>query len=379
MNGRREFVVQAAAAVAGMALGGCRGVRGTAPALAGDFAWGVLLHLGSNMWGDWTPDGKYPTSAEEERRMFPDPKPRKNGSYKCVVRDYVGADIPLWNDLTVQMKNEGLNLVMIDIGEAYAYPSHPELHVRGSWSPERMRQELARLRGMGLEPIPKLNFSTGHDIWLREYHYLTSTPKYYEVVADVIRDVCEVFDCPRYFHLGFDEEVPAAVKERSLAVMRQGDLWWHDFNFCVREVERHGSRAMIWSDMICANRDEYLKRMSKGVLQSPWYYGKDFSEKNVTWDPEYEKKADFSVQRNLAASIGLLADAGFDVMPCTSNWNSDEAMSALIGYCRKRIDPARLKGFLDAPWFMTLECQRRKLTESIRIFADARREHYSAL
>jgi hypothetical protein len=43
------------------------------------------------------------------------------------------------------------------------YPSHPELAVKGSWSPEKMKSELARLRALGLEPIPKRNFSASHD------------------------------------------------------------------------------------------------------------------------------------------------------------------------------------------------------------------------
>lgn len=378
MNGRREFIFNAAMAGAGAMLGGCRSMStaGTAPALAGDFAWGVLLHLGSNMWGDWTPDGKYPTSIVEEREMFPNPKPRKNGSYPGVVRDYLGADEKVWTDVTGEMRKEGMNLVMIDVGEAYAYPSHPELWVKGSWDADKLRGELNRLRGMGLEPVPKLNFSAGHDIWLRQYHYMTSTPKYYEVVADLIRDTCEVFDSPRYFHLGFDEEVFVAVKNRSMAVMRQRDLWWKDLNFCIGEVERHGARAMIWSDKICGGRKEFLAKMSKGVLQMPWYYGTGFTEANCKWDESFEDKQDWSIQRNLVASIGELADAGFDMIPCTSNWSSDAASEAMLSYCKKRVDSKQLKGFLSAPWFMTLECQRKKLTEAVQLFGAAKRKVY---
>ena len=207
---------------------------------------------------------------------------------------------------------------------------------------------------------------------------MTSSRKYYEVVADLIRDVCEVFDRPRYFHLGFDEEVAAAVKGRKLAVMRQGDLWWKDFNFCVREVERHGTRAMLWSDKICGGKEDFLKRMSKGVLQVPWYYGVDFSEEKLTWKPEFETSQEWSVQRNLASSIIVLAEAGFDVMPCTSNWSHDGAADAMIGFCKRRVDPAHLKGFLTAPWFMTREGQDRKLKDGIRLFAAAKRKHYPA-
>ena len=375
---RREFLCRSALAGAGALVSGWATASVPAPARAGDFAWGVLLHLGFNMWDDWSPSGTYPTSPEEDLKMFPTVEKRKNGSVKGHYRDYMAADIPLWKDVTTEMSAQKLNLVLIDVGEAFAYPSHPELWVKGSWNPDQMRAELRRLRSLGLEPIPKLNFSTGHDIWLKQYHYMTSTKKYYGVVADVIRDVCEVFETPRYFHLGFDEETPAAVKNRQMAVLRQGDLWWHDLEFCIREVECHGSRAMIWSDNVCAGKDAYLKRMSKGVLQVPWYYGTDFTKKRTTWDPAFEKKTDWSVQRNLAASIGVLADAGFDVLPCTSNWSSDAASEAMLAYCKGRVDPKRLKGFITAPWFMTIPQQREKLMDSVRIFAAAKRKVYPA-
>jgi ABC-type polar amino acid transport system ATPase subunit len=64
---RREFIKAASLAGAGAVAGGCLTSRNKlcAPALAGDFAWGALLHLGCNMWGDWTPRGKYPQTKEE--------------------------------------------------------------------------------------------------------------------------------------------------------------------------------------------------------------------------------------------------------------------------------------------------------------------------
>ena len=66
------------------------------------------------------------------------------------------------------MAAKGLNTVVIDLEEALSYPSHPELAVKGTWGVERFRRKLEQLRAKGLEPIPKLNFSTTHDIWLKE-------------------------------------------------------------------------------------------------------------------------------------------------------------------------------------------------------------------
>ena len=70
MNTRREFLKNAGAFSAGTALAGC--LSQSADRIAsgnGGFVWGSLLHLGSNMWKDWIPGVKYPSSREEEARL----------------------------------------------------------------------------------------------------------------------------------------------------------------------------------------------------------------------------------------------------------------------------------------------------------------------
>lgn len=46
----------------------------------------------------------------------------------------------------------------------------------------------------------------------------------------------------------------------------------------------------MWSDAIWTGREECLRRMSKGVLQTNWYYRSDFSPKKLAWNAEFEKK-----------------------------------------------------------------------------------------
>ena len=188
----------------------------------GKMVWGLMMQLGHNMWGEEPLVGEPKT--EEERDRY--------------ARDFNRTDEKLWHEVTEYAAKKGVNLLLIDLGEGMVYPSHPELAVKGSWSPEKMKAELARLRGLGIEPIPKLNFSASHDAWLKEYSRKVSTPEYYKVCADVIRDVCEIFGKPRLFHLGWDEEKMVAQRRSRLAVVRQGDLWWHDFMFTVNEVDR---------------------------------------------------------------------------------------------------------------------------------------------
>ncbi len=314
--------------------------------------YGMLLHLGMNMWSDipvgtppfakprYTPPKEFFDKYGEVYRRSKELKGRA---------DFMRFEEPMWREITAKMVELGMNFVMIDIGEGLVYPSHPELAVKGSWSVEKMRAELKRLRAMGLEPIPKLNFSTTHDIWLGEYARMVSTPTYYRVVADLIRDVCEVFDKPRFFHLGYDEEDYDHQSGDFYCAVRQGELWWHDFLFTVKEVERHGVRPWIWSDKIWHHREEFCKRVPKTVLQSNWYYLGDFNP---------DKK---SALYPMVHAYDWLEEAGYDQVPCVSNvgyWHLQTYNNPklTIDYCRDvaKVAPERFKGLMMAPWVSTM-------------------------
>lgn len=292
--------------------------------------WANLLHLGYNMWEDW---------------KVPEP----HRSHGRSARPYLRFHDTLWNDLTRQMADAGMNMVVIDLGEGVQYGSHPEIAVENAWSPERLQTELARLRGMGLEPIPKLNFSTAHDAWLGEYQRMVSTPKYYEVLHDLISEVTQLFDTPRFFHLGMDEETCGHQKFHQFVCVRQGDLWWHDFHFMVNEVEKAGSRPWIWSDFIWDHQEEFLQKMPKSVVQSNWYYNVAFE--NFSGERAERQKAIVDAYRKLEAH-------GFDQIPTGSNHSHDENMELTVDFCRKNIAPERLLGFMTAPWRRTVETSR---------------------
>ena len=173
---RREFLKLSASATA-VGMAGCATKPTIAPWTGKDKIKAVLLHLGHNMWCEWLPDDMMKT-AEIKEKYRPTLKLRNKDEQ--------------WRRVTARMAERKLNMLVIDIGEGLAYPSHPELAIEGSWSPDKLRDEIIRLRGMGIEAIPKLNFSATHDGWLKDYHRMLTLPKYYEVVKDVIRDVAEV-------------------------------------------------------------------------------------------------------------------------------------------------------------------------------------------
>ena len=281
--------------------------------------YGLLIHLGRNMWA-----------------------PHK-------AADHVRCDEKVWQEITEHMADVGANMLVIDLGEALFYPSHPELAVKGTWSPEKMRKELKRLRGLGIEPIPKLNFSTSHDAWLKDYARMISTDEYYKVVSDVIRDTADIFDRPRFFHLGWDEEKEKiqTVNKFEYMVMRQGNLWWHDMLFTVGEAERYGARGWIWSDYEWMHKDEFLLKCPRSVVQSHWFYSSGFGSPER--DDKKMREAPWAEPHTLCV-FKELEEAGFDQICCGSNIYNSNNFPDLVRHCLKTVSPRHLLGFLNAPW-----------------------------
>ena len=332
---RLDFLKSVSAGAAGVALGGCAAKfpGGHARLAAPKFMWAYLAHFGMKMW--------------ERRIHYADLK----------------VDDSMWKSLTERAAKIGVNVFVIDLGEGMVFPSHPELAVRGSWSPERMKDEIARLRGMGLMAVPKLNFSSSHDQWLGPWRPYLSTPEYFKVCSEVIRDVAEVFDESPLFHLGYDEETYFIqnVNKFEYKRLRSGNLWWHDFLWFVNEVQKYGMRPWIWSDMCWEHKDEFLARMPRTVLQTNWYYGREFdlAKLKEKTRPEVE-------------TYTTLEKARYDQMPCGSTYSCRENFANTSSHFRNIIKGDRLKGFFMAPWYYrTQEDKRGKIMESLDVMAEA--------
>lgn len=296
----------------------------------------VLLHLGRNMWCDWARPGE-PTAL----------KPGA-GAPGTKLR----LDEGCWRRLTARMAELKLDTLVIDVGEGVRLPSHPEVAVDGAWSPDRMREEVRRLRALGIEAIPKLNFSAAHNGWMGEFRRMMSTRPYYDFCDAVIGDVCEIFGNPRYFHLGCDEETYVAQADWNhceYTCVRGGELWYNDLVRLVRRCEKLGTRPWIWSDYGWEHPD-FIRKCPTCVLQSNWHY-----------DDAYEKFDDAAPWGGRRLRFfGELDRAGFDQVPCGTNWvgfkrrelkvGAEEVMGELMKYCRRTVSSERLKGFMMAPW-----------------------------
>jgi hypothetical protein len=273
--------------------------------------WGYLIHLGYNMWreSDSQKKGKY-TNASDILRF----------------------DKEIWDEILEHMVAAGVNTVVIDLGEGVKYESHPEIAVEGSWNVDFLRTELAKMRKMGLNPIPKLNFSTAHDEWMGEYSKCVSTQKYYEVCKDLINEVVDIFDKPELFHIGMDEETFKHQRYYNYLVIRQGDYWWKDLYFYIDLIEKQGVRPWMWSDCIWNHQEEFIKKMPKSVLQSNWFYG--------LFSAEHE------IYKTYIGAYTILEENGFDQVPTGSNYSYSHNFPDTVEFSKESIAPERLKGFL---------------------------------
>ena len=307
-----------------------------------DFMWGMLVHFGTNMWYDVGDSGH-----EAFTRLWEIP-----GS------DEMRLDKDLWVKYMDYLKESGFNTIVIDVGDGVIYDSHPEIAIKGSWAKADFVAEIKRLNDMGFDVIPKLNFSTCHDAWMKQYSRMVSTPEYYSFCEDIINEVCKMFDYPPYFHVGMDEENYETQKHYGYAVIRKGDLWWQDLYRIINTVEKNGARAIMWADYMRHNPEEFLEKCPKSVIACNWYYFDKFGADRPAED-------DMKVR-----PFELLEQGGFDQIPGASCNYVDENFSLLTDYCKNVVSEKHFLGMLQTTWTMITKPWYEVLTHAADIAVD---------
>ena len=304
-----------------------------------DFKWLVYGQLGTFMW-----------HKKADPNRVADPK----GHY-IADKTVIYADNLLRR--LVKARECRADTVLFDIGEAIQYPSHPELWIDGCLDAQKARALVGRMKDMGYEVIPSLNFSTDHHHWLCQYSRMISTPDYYRVCEDVIRDTWEICGHPAVFHLGYDEEdanctFSHAKDYPNLVYVRQGALYWHDLAWFCDVCRKLGSRPSFWLDKPRRpgySHETFVKNVGKDVLLTPWDYTSVYEGNTL---PKVRKTLDGMVR---------LADAGYDMIPVGSNWilpakrtperqTTRDNIPNLFAWSKKHLNPDHFAGFGVAPW-----------------------------
>ena len=84
-----------------------------------------------------------------------------------------------------------------------------------------------------------------------------------------------------------------------------------------------------------------------------------------SWNRFWKKKLEASAK---------LADAGFDVIPCGSNFFDDTSFEGFVEYCERTVSRSRILGYLMAPWQFSLPgTTEKKNIAAVRQLGAARR------
>lgn len=289
--------------------------------------WAYLIHLGSNMW---TKKEKTLTGIRHEEDF----------TYK----DRMFCQKDVWRDVTEFLPTCGINTLVIDIGEGLRLDSHPEIAIEGAWTKEEMQKELIRLRELGLTPIPKFNFSCGHDAWMGEYAYMVGTKKYYDFCRDIIEETIELFDIPPFFHLGLEEEDYEAQEKNYIAVVRTPPKKTEDALFLFDICLSKGVRPWIWADFQSYGGVKiFAERIPKDAMVSTWAYGMirdGYSMEQYGEDVRMMKQVE---------------ELGYELIPACSTWSWHLNAKDTMLFCKKQISESCLAGFMMAPWMLTIE------------------------
>ena len=154
-----------------------------------------------------------------------------------------------------------------------------------------------------------------------------------------------------------DEETWEHQKGMTYCVVRQAEQWWYDFGIMCKAVEKTGARPWIWSDYAWHHPDEFFAKMPQEVVQSNWYYGNDFTEKD-NYHTFYEK----------------FAMAGYDQIPAGSNWSYQENFKLTIDFV-KRLPQEHILGFEQTVWFPTLNARMNRHEGAIQALAEAKQAY----
>ena len=328
--------------------------------------WSILVHLSINV------------SARHAKESFSD-----------------NFDDTFWDYVVEEAAKSGINTILLDVNDGVEFGSHPEIALEGCWTRRKMRKEIARCREKGITLIPKLNFSTTHSYWLKEYRRKTSTTEYYQVCNDLIKEVYELFEHPEYIHIGLDEEDARHSAGAQYAVYRQKDLYWHDVRFLIDCVADTGAKPWIWSCPLFRTTEEYQKHIDpEEALISPWQYFALYPEHYTRIDSDqefidyyskppycdldltYVEDEPYLVMYREKA-LPLLED-GYDYVPCVSVFNGREHNTPdTLRYYKENAPDNQVLGFMTAPWFRTTWDKKDKFDESFRLMKEAREKYYA--
>lgn len=178
------------------------------------------------------------------------------------------------------MRQAHMNLLVLDVEDGVRYKKHPELARHYSVPMAHLKALCAAAHGLGMEVVPKLNFSKSernvHDEWMRPHtdsvNWKNRLTDWWRVAEDAIGELVRACKPRRFFHLGMDEDHSRSLSQYVADIKRLRSI-----------LKGHGLRAVIWNDSCYEDRDVIAQvhadksraaeaLLPKDIVQIPWDY-----------------------------------------------------------------------------------------------------------
>lgn len=267
----------------------------------------------------------------------------EDGAY----HDKVYFEKDTFHKMTEQAKSYGFDTLVLDLSEGIKYNCHPELAIEGSMEQDEFKAELERLRAMGFNLIPLVDFSPARNAWMQELAYV-GTKRYEDACEAILREVIELFDKPEYVHLGYEEESFAIQQDNSVITKRHYEKRIEDVNKLFDICREYKVKPWIW--------------MSDKIMQA--YGGEENFRNGIPTDvtitsyaflrvQEYhikEKRADPSMML-----VKTLDEWGYPQIPMASTWLYQAVPMQAFSFYTKHCKGEHFAGFMSHPCIFTVE------------------------
>ena len=308
--------------------------------------WFYFIQLSNHMWDDGNGKQRYWYDEFDEDHYTPENN----------------VDFEVWDRVVKRVAECGYTHLLIDLGDAIKYKSHPEIAAPDALSVEDFKKLLQKAYDLGLKAIPKLNFSTDHHCWKKQYRRMVSSDIYRQVCVDLINEVCEIFDTPELFHLGLEEEVMEYQGCYPVRTVRSPEKLARDANMLFTACREEGVRPWMWVDPKSiegyGGKEAFQRVIPKDVLISNWWYG---------W--LIERFPGVHLYREIA-------DWGYEQVPTSSTYENYKNEHHTLTYCKHYLENRGLKGYLTASWLPTMPDYIYGLMHDNYLFGQAKKELY---
>lgn len=284
-----------------------------------DFIRAYSIQLSPNFDSDCCYEEFYYRSGSYPQSWY-DPSPKK--------------DVDLFYKLVDLAAEKGTNTILIFVGDAYCYESHPEIVCQNAWTKEELGDAIKHVKALGMDAVPMLNFSAVGNAWMGKYRKMMGSEVYLKVCDDLICELFEVFDKPELFHIGMSCEAPELQSRFKNCVSRSAHLLSKHIAHHLDTVRKLGARPWMYSDLYLVSPEAFKATVGKDVLLSQGFIG---GHKKIV--------NGISPQPEIRATIEL-PELGYDYIPQFCNFHSIPTDTSMCNLVINHIKPDKVKGIV---------------------------------